>query len=80
MKILPKNINLFIDNLPVITVDVVRKLLNNYNISLLNISKFLEVEKLSMIEDTDEWVNIYNSQDAFLSIDILERIVKGNKF
>ena len=69
------NINSWLDNLPVITVNQIKEVMNKYNISLGKISELLEDEELIKIENIEEWVNIYNEQDEFLPIDVIDRIV-----
>ena len=75
---LGNNINSWLDNLPVITVDEVEELMNKYNVSLEKISDLLEDEELMKIESIEEWVKIYNEQDDFLPIDVIDRIVGVN--
>ena len=72
------NINTWLDNLPVITVNEVKEVLNKYNISLEKISELLEDEELIKIKNIEEWVNTYNEQDCFLSVDVIDRIVEVN--
>ena len=72
------NINTWLDNLPVITVNEVKEVLNKYNISLEKISELLEDEELIKIKNIEEWVNTYNEQDCVLSVDVIDRIVEVN--
>jgi predicted patatin/cPLA2 family phospholipase len=72
------NINSWLDNLPVITVNEIKEIMNKYNISLEKISELLEDEELIKIENIEEWVNLYNEQDCFLPIDVIDRIVEVN--
>lgn len=72
------NINSWLDNLPVITVNEIKKVMNKYNISLEKISELLEDEELIKIENIEEWVNQYNEQDCFLPIDVIDRILEVN--
>ena len=72
------NINTWLNNLPVITVNEMKEVMNKYNISLEKISELLEDEELIKIENIEEWVNTYNEQDDFLSIDVIDRIVEVN--
>jgi predicted patatin/cPLA2 family phospholipase len=72
------NINIWLNNLPVITVNEIKEIMNKYKISLEKISELLEDEELIKIENIEEWVNTYNEQDDFLSIDVIDRIVKVN--
>ena len=72
------NINSWLNNLPVITVNEMKEVMNKYNISLKKISELLEDEELIKIENIEEWVNIYNEQDEFLPIDVIDRIVEVN--
>jgi hypothetical protein len=72
------NINSWLDNLPVITVNEIKELMNKHSISLKKISELLEDEKLVKIENVEEWVNLYNEQDCFLPIDVIDRIVEVN--
>ena len=72
------NINTWLDNLPVITVNEIKEVMNKYNISLEKISELLEDEELIKIENIEDWVNIYNEQDDFLSIDVIDRIIEVN--
>lgn len=72
------NINSWLDNLPVITVNEIKEVMNKYNISLEKISELLEDEELIKIENVEEWVNLYNDQDCFLPIDVIDRIVGVN--
>ena len=72
------NINTWLNNLPVITVNEMKEVMNKYNISLEKISELLEDEELIKIENIEEWVNTYNEQDDFLSIEAIDRIVEVN--
>ena len=72
------NINTWLNNLPVITVNEMKEVMNKYNISLEKISVLLEDEELIKIENIEEWVNTYNEQDDFLSIETIDRIVEVN--
>lgn len=72
------NINTWLNNLPAITVNEIKEVMNKYNISLEKISELLEDEELIKIENIEEWVNTYNEQDDFLSIDVIDRIVEVN--
>lgn len=72
------NINIWLNNLPVITVNEIKEVMNKYNVSLEKISELLEDEELIKIENIEKWVNIYNEQDDFLSIDVIDRIVEVN--
>lgn len=77
-KNLGDNINSWLDNLPVITVAEIKEVMNKYNISLEKISELLEDEELIKIGNIGEWVNIYNEQDCFLPIDVIDRMVGVN--
>jgi predicted patatin/cPLA2 family phospholipase len=72
------NINSWLDNLHIITVNEITEVMNKYNISLEKISELLEDQELIKIENIEEWVNTYNEQDDFLSIDVIDRIIKVN--
>jgi DNA helicase HerA-like ATPase len=72
------NINSWLNNLPIITVNEMKEVMNKYNISLEKISELLEAEELIKIENIEEWVNTYNEQDDFLPIDVIDRIVEIN--
>ncbi len=72
------NINTWLNNLPVITVNQIKEVMNKYKISLEKISELLEDEELIKIENIEEWVNTYNEQDDFLSIETIDRIVEIN--
>jgi DNA helicase HerA-like ATPase len=72
------NINSWLNNLPIITVNEMKEVMNKYNISLEKISELLEAEELIKIENIEEWVNTYNEQDDFLPIDVIDRIVEVN--
>ena len=72
------NINEWLNNLPVITVNEIKEVMNKYKISLEKISELLEDEELIKIENIEEWVNTYNEQDDFLSIETIDRIVEVN--
>jgi predicted patatin/cPLA2 family phospholipase len=72
------NINTWLNNLPVITVNEMKEVMNKYNISLEKISELLEDEELIKIENIEKWVNTYNEQDDFLSIETIDRIVEVN--
>lgn len=52
--------------------------MNKYNVSLVKISELLEDEELMKIRDIVDWVNVYNEQDDFLPIDVIDRIVEVN--
>lgn len=75
---LGENINSWLDNLPVITVNEIKEVMNKYSVSLEKISELLEDEKLIKIKNIEEWVNLYNQQDCFLPIDVIDRIVEVN--
>ena len=75
---LGNSINTWLNNLPVITVNEMKEVMNKYNISLEKISELLEDEELMRIENIEEWVNTYNEQDDFLPIDVINRIVEVN--
>lgn len=75
---LGNSINSWLNNLPVITVNEMKEVMNKYNISLEKISELLEDEELIKIENIEEWVNTYNEQDDFLSIDVIDRIIEVN--
>lgn len=75
---LGNSINTWLNNLPVITVNEMKEVMNKYNISLEKISELLEDEELIKIENIEEWVNTYNEQDDFLSIDVIDRIIEVN--
>jgi predicted patatin/cPLA2 family phospholipase len=75
---LGENINSWLDNLPVITVNEIKEVMNKYSVSLEKISELLEDEKLIKIKNIEEWVNLYNEEDSFLPIDVIARIVKVN--
>lgn len=75
---LGNSINIWLNNLPVITVNEIKEVMNKYKISLGKISELLEDEELIKIENIEEWVNTYNEQDDFLSIDVIDRIVEVN--
>ena len=72
------NINSWLDNLPKISIDDIQDLMTKYQVSLNDISQCLEDEESSQISDVERWVNVYNNQDDFLSVDSIERIVKSN--
>lgn len=72
------NINSWLDNLPIITVNEITEVMNKYSVSLEKISELLEDEKLIRIENIEEWVNLYNEQDCFLPIDVIDRMVGVN--
>lgn len=72
------NINSWLYNLPGITVNEIKEVMNRYNISLAKISELLEDEELIEIENIEVWVNLYNEQDYFLPIDVIDRVVKIN--
>ena len=72
------NINTWLNNLPVITVNEMKEVMNKYNISLGKISELLEDEELIKLENIEEWVNTYNEQDCFLPIETIDRIVEVN--
>jgi hypothetical protein len=75
---LGENINSWLDNLPVITVNEIKEVMNKYSVSLEKISELLEDEELIKIENMEEWVNLYNKQDCFLPIETIDRIVEVN--
>ena len=75
---LGNSINTWLNNLPVITVNEIKEVMNKYNISLEKISELLEDEELMRIENIEEWVNTYNAQDCFLPIDVIDRIIEIN--
>ena len=72
------NINTWLDYLPVITVDELKEVMNKYNVLLEKISDLLEDEELMRIKNIEEWVKLYNEQDCFLSVDVIDRIVEVN--
>ena len=72
------NINSWLNNLPVITVNEMKEVMNKYNISLEKISELLEDEELIRIENIEEWVRVYNEQDDFLPVNVIDRIVEVN--
>ena len=72
------NINTWLNNLPVITVNEIKKVMNKYNISLEKISELLEDEELIKIQNIEEWVALYNEQDCFLPIDVIDRVIEVN--
>lgn len=72
------NINSWLNNLPVITVNEIKEVMNKYNISLGKISELLEDEELKKIENVEKWVRVYNKQDDFLPVDVIDRIVEVN--
>lgn len=72
------NINSWLNNLTVITVNEIKEVMNKYNISLAKISELLEDEELIKIENIEEWVNLYNEQDCFLPIDVIDRVLEVN--
>lgn len=75
---LGNSINTWLNNLPVITVNEMKEIMNKYNISLEKISELLEDEELIKIENIEEWINTYNEQDCFLPIDVIDRIIEVN--
>ncbi|WP_368029161.1 hypothetical protein [Arcobacter sp. s6] len=75
---LGNSINTWLNNLPVITVNEMKEVMNKYNISLEKISELLEDEELIKIENIEEWINTYNEQDCFLPIDVIDRIIEVN--
>lgn len=72
------NINTWLNNLPVITVSEIEEIMNKYEISLEKISELLEDEELIKIDNIEEWVSLYNEQDNFLPIDVIDRILEIN--
>ncbi|MCT7635322.1 hypothetical protein N5U36_07655 [Aliarcobacter butzleri] len=72
------NINSWLDNLPIITVNEIKEVMNKYSVSLEKISELLEDEELIKIENIEEWVNLYNEQYCFLPIDVINRIMEVN--
>lgn len=72
------SINEWIHNLPTITVNEIEGIMNKYNVSLGKISELLEDEELLEITSINEWVDKYNDQDCFLSIDVIDRILEVN--
>lgn len=72
------NINTWLNNLPVITVNEMKEVMNKYNVSLEKISELFEDEELMEIKNIEKWVNTYNDQDDFLSIETIDRIVEVN--
>jgi predicted patatin/cPLA2 family phospholipase len=72
------NINTWLNNLSVITVNEIKEVMNKYNVSLGKISELLEDEELIKIENIEEWVNAYNEQNCFLPIDVIDRILEIN--
>lgn len=75
---LGNSINLWIENLPVITVNEIKEVMSKYNVSLEKISELLEDEELMEIKNIEKWVEKYNNQDCFLDIKVIDKIVKGN--
>ncbi|MBU0924529.1 hypothetical protein KKG81_06545 [bacterium] len=75
---LGENINSWLDNLPIITVNEIKEVMTKYSVSLEKISELLENEKLIKIKNIEEWVNLYNEEDCFLPIDVIDRIVEVN--
>ena len=75
---LGNNINSWLNNLPVITVHEIKEVMNKHSVSLEKISELLEDEELIKIKNIEEWVNTYNEQDCFLSVDVIDRIVEVN--
>lgn len=72
------NINSWLDNLPIIRVNEIKEIMNKHSVSLEKISELLEDEELIKIENIEEWVNLYNEQDCFLPIDVIDRILEVN--
>lgn len=72
------NINSWLDNLPIITINEIKEVMNKYSVSLEKISELLEDEELIKIKNIEEWVNLYNEQDCFLPIETIDRIVEVN--
>lgn len=72
------NINTWLNNLPIITVNEIKEVMNKYKISLEKISELLEDEELIKIENIEQWVNTYNEQDCFLPINVIDRIIEVN--
>ena len=56
------NINIWLNNLPVITVNEIKEVMNKYNVSLEKVSELLEDEELIKIENIEDWVNIYRTK------------------
>lgn len=75
---LGESINKWIDNLPMITINEMKLIMNKYNVSLGKISELLEDEELMKIQDIDKWVEKYNQDDCFLPINIIDRILEVN--
>ena len=75
---LGNNINKWLDNLPVITVQKLENLMKKRDVTLVQLSELLEDEELKQIKNVEEWVKVYNNQDDFLSMDVIDRIIKVN--
>ncbi|MDD3817979.1 MAG: hypothetical protein PHI89_07820 [Thiovulaceae bacterium] len=76
---LAENVNKWLDNLPVITVEELKGVLEKYGVTLSEIATTFEDEELAEIDDIEQWVKIYNDDDYFLSIDMIDHIMKINK-
>lgn len=75
---LASNINKWLDDLPVVTVEQLSFLMKKRNVTLSLISEILEDDELIKIENIVDWVNVYNEQDNFLPIDVIDRMVEVN--
>ena len=75
---LAKNVNNWLDNLPKITIEELKYILIQRDVSLKDIAEILEDEELSRVENIEEWVRIYNNQDDFLPIEIIDRMMETN--
>lgn len=72
------NAPIFINDVIGDNINSCNKVMNKYSVSLEKISKLLEDEKLIKIKNTEEWINLYNQQNGFLTIDVIDRIVEVN--
>ena len=75
---LGSSINKWIENLPVITINEIQQIMNKYNVSLEKISELLEDEELMEIKNIEKWVEKYNNHDCFLSIGVIDKVLKSN--
>ena len=75
---LGNNINKWLDNLPVITVQELENLMKKRDVTLVQLSELLEDEELMDIKNIDEWVKKYNNDDCFLPIEVLDRTLEVN--
>ena len=75
---LGSSINKWIENLPVITINEIQQIMNKYNVSLEKISELLEDEQLMEIKNIEKWVEKYNNHDCFLSIGVIDKVLKSN--